>query len=124
MPNQIYYCRPVFRPPSEAYSLLIQLTEGCTYKCDFCMSNLRKQFIVREIEDVKKDLDIAKQKYGSNVNKIFFLDGNAMVTPTEKLLEVTKYSFSLFCCIFESVMPAREAPPLVFELKPAIVTGY
>ena len=33
----IYYCEPVFRPPSEAYSLLIQLTEGCTFKCDFCV---------------------------------------------------------------------------------------
>jgi len=92
MTDEIYHCKPVFRPPSEAYSLLIQLTEGCTYKCDFCMSNLRKQFIVRDVEAVKKDLDIAKKQYGSNVRRIFFLDGNAMVTPFEKLLEVTKYS--------------------------------
>ena len=94
--EEIYYCRPVFRPPSEAYSLLIQLTEGCTFRCDFCMSNLRKQFIVREVKDVKEDLDVARKKYGSNVKKIFFLDGNAMVTPAEKLLEVTKYAFHLF----------------------------
>jgi len=94
--EEIYYCAPVFRPPSEGRSLLIQLTEGCTYKCDFCMSNLRKHFIVREISDVKKDLDIARKQYGPNVRRIFFLDGNAMVTPTEKLIEVTKYANKVF----------------------------
>ncbi|MGQ4875123.1 MAG: radical SAM protein [Promethearchaeota archaeon] len=94
--DRIYYCEPVFRPPSEAYSLLIQLTEGCTYKCDFCMSNLRKRFVIRDIEDVKKDLEIARKIYGPNVRRIFFLDGNAMVTPTDKLLEVVKYANELF----------------------------
>lgn len=94
--EKIYYCEPVFRPPSEANSLLIQLTEGCTFKCDFCMSNLRKQFTIRGVDDVKKDLDIARKKYGKHVKKIFFLDGNAMVTPTDKLLEVTRYAMELF----------------------------
>ncbi len=96
MSNQIYYCKPVFRPPSEARSLLIQLTEGCTYQCDFCMSNLRKEFRIRSVDAVKKDLDNARKIYGMNVNRIFFLDGNAMVTPTNKLLEVTNYAFELF----------------------------
>jgi radical SAM superfamily enzyme YgiQ (UPF0313 family) len=94
--SSIYYCYPVFRPPSEGNSLLIQLTEGCTYHCDFCVSNLRKDFKVRNLEDVKKDLDVANRKYGSHVRKIFFLDGNAMVTPTEKLLEITKYAMNTF----------------------------
>ena len=94
--EEIYYCAPVFRPPSEGRSLLIQLTEGCTFKCDFCMSNLRKQFVVREVYDVKKDLDIARRQYGPNVRRVFFLDGNAMVTPTEKLLEVTLYAHEIF----------------------------
>lgn len=94
--ENIYYCQPVFRPPSEARSLLIQLTEGCTFRCDFCVSNLRKQFKVRNLEDVKKDIDIAKQIYGANVRRIFFLDGNAMVTPFEKLLNITEYAHSIF----------------------------
>ncbi|MBY8987855.1 MAG: radical SAM protein, partial [Candidatus Lokiarchaeota archaeon] len=67
--------------------------EGCTFKCDFCMSNLRKNFKIRSIEEVKKDLDIAANKqFSSSVRKLFFLDGNAMVTPTLKLLELTKYA--------------------------------
>ncbi|MFX0003995.1 MAG: radical SAM protein [Candidatus Hermodarchaeota archaeon] len=94
--EEIYYCQPVFRPPSEAYSLLIQLTEGCSFKCDFCMSNLRKEFLVRDIKLVKKDLDVARKQYGPRVRKIFFLDGNAMVTPTDKLVEITRYAFTLF----------------------------
>jgi len=94
--ERIYYCQPVFRPPSEAYSLLIQVTEGCTFKCDFCISNLRKEFVIRDVDEIKKDLDIAKRQYGANVKKIFFLDGNAMVTPTERLLEITRYAKELF----------------------------
>ena len=94
--EDIYYCHPVFRPPSEGNSLLIQLTEGCTFHCDFCMSNLRKHFLVRDVEDVKRDLDIAKKHYGPGVRKIFFLDGNAMVTPAEKLIEVTRYAKKIF----------------------------
>jgi radical SAM superfamily enzyme YgiQ (UPF0313 family) len=94
--ESIYYCEPVFRPPSEANSLLIQLTEGCTYKCDFCVSNLRKQFKIRSVEDVKKDLDIARKKYGPYVKKLFFLDGNALVTPTQELVELTKYAMLIF----------------------------
>jgi radical SAM superfamily enzyme YgiQ (UPF0313 family) len=94
--DNIYYCHPVFRPPSEAHSLLIQLTEGCTYKCDFCVSNLRKNFKIRDVKEVKKDLDIAKNQNGSFVRRIFFLDGNAMVTPTDKLIELTKYAMETF----------------------------
>ncbi|MFW9999523.1 MAG: radical SAM protein [Candidatus Hodarchaeota archaeon] len=94
--DEIYYCKPVFRPPSEAFSLLIQVTEGCNYNCDFCMSNLGKKFLIRKSKDIQKDLDVAKKIYGPNIKKIFFLDGNAMVTPTEKLIEITKYAFEIF----------------------------
>ena len=95
--ERIYYCEPVFRPPSEGNSLLIQLTEGCTFFCDFCMSNLRKKFIIRSIEEVKRDLDIgARKHYSSLVRKLFFLDGNAMVTPADKLIELTTYAMKVF----------------------------
>ena len=92
----IYYCPPVFRPPSEHSSLLIQLTEGCTYKCDFCVSNLNKDFKMRATEDVIQDLKIAKNIYGNRVKKLFFLDGNAMVTPFKTLLKVTEYATKIF----------------------------
>lgn len=93
--NEIYYSEPVYRPPSEAASLLIQVTEGCTYRCSFCFANM-KQFKIRELSDIKKDMDTARKVYGTDVRKMFFLDGNAMVIPYSKLLELTSYAMSLF----------------------------
>jgi len=51
---------------------------------------------VRKIDDVKNDINIAKKIYGQNIRRIFFLDGNAMVTPTEKLMDVIKYANKVF----------------------------
>ncbi|OLS14503.1 MAG: oxygen-independent coproporphyrinogen III oxidase, partial [Promethearchaeota archaeon CR_4] len=51
----LYYREPVYRPPSEAYSLLIQATIGCSYRCTFCLSNLTKDFSIRPTEDIKRD---------------------------------------------------------------------
>jgi radical SAM superfamily enzyme YgiQ (UPF0313 family) len=92
----IYYCEPVYRPPSEAYSLLIQATEGCTYRCAFCVNNIGKKFKVRTVEDIKRDIDTALHIYGRDVRRIFFLDGNAMVMPFEQLLEITRYAGKVF----------------------------
>ncbi len=123
--KQIYYCEPVFRPPSEARSLLIQLTEGCTYKCAFCVSNLRKNFKIRDIEDVKIDLDIARKIYGPGVRRIFFLDGNAMVTPPEKLLTTINYAYELFprlerCAVYAHAKDIlKKAPNQLEELSKA-----
>ncbi|MHA1110150.1 MAG: B12-binding domain-containing radical SAM protein [Promethearchaeota archaeon] len=95
MNRRIYYREPVFRPPSEGRSLLIQATEGCTFRCSFCVSNLGKAFKVRKIEEIKQDLDTAKQ-LNHSVRRIFFLDGNAMVMPFKPLLEITRYAHQLF----------------------------
>ena len=91
----IYYSDPVYRPPSEAGSLLIQVTEGCTYRCNFCFANMKK-FKVRKLAEIKKDMDTARQVYGADVRKMFFLDGNAMVIPAAKLQELCNYAMSLF----------------------------
>lgn len=94
--KEIYYCEPVYRPPSEAYSLLIQATEGCTFRCSFCVSNITKQFKIREIEDIRKDLDTAAEIYGSAVNRIFLLDGNAFVMPAKTIIEICNYAKQKF----------------------------
>jgi radical SAM superfamily enzyme YgiQ (UPF0313 family) len=75
--------------------LLIQATEGCTYRCSFCVSNLGKPFKIRSVEDIKRDLDIAQNIYGT-VRRVFLLDGNAMVMPFSPLLEITKYAYTVF----------------------------
>ncbi len=91
----IYYKQPVYRPPSEAKSLLIQATEGCTHKCTFCIGNDGKKFIIRKTEDIKKDINTAKSIYGDIVRKLFLLDGNAFVMKPDMLIDIAEYSYKV-----------------------------
>ena len=69
----------VFRPPSEAHSLIIQATVGCSHnQCTFCDMYKEKQFHVRKLADVLEDLRLARQYY-SFVRRIFLADGDALI---------------------------------------------
>ena len=58
----IEYEGRVFRPPSEAYSLIVQVTIGCSHnKCTFCDMYKEKRFRVRKLEEVKADFDEARR---------------------------------------------------------------
>jgi radical SAM superfamily enzyme YgiQ (UPF0313 family) len=96
MLKELYYKEPVYRPPSEANSLLIQATEGCTYQCTFCIESIERKFKIRSISDIKQDIDTAKQIYADGIRKLFFLAGNAMAMPYARLLEITQYAHSVF----------------------------
>jgi len=90
------YEEPVFRPPSEAFSLIVQATIGCSWnKCTFCGMYKMKKFRVRDIEEVKEDFRIAKEIYG-NVRRVFLADGNALTADTDYLLDVAEYANRLF----------------------------
>lgn len=93
--SDIYYKYPVYRPPAEANSLLIQATEGCCHKCHFCIGNEGKKFLIRNIEDIKKDIYKAHLYYGDSIKKMFLLDGNAFVMKTSSLIEIARYSYSI-----------------------------
>ncbi|RLD60919.1 MAG: radical SAM protein [Bacteroidetes bacterium] len=85
------YDEPLFRPPSEAYSLILQLTLGCSWnKCAFCEMYSSKKFSVRKEDDIFKDIDKAAI-YSPDIRKIFLADGNAMVLSSTKLLKVLGY---------------------------------
>lgn len=92
---EIYYKQPVYRPPSEANSLLIQATEGCCHKCTFCIGNEGKKFLIRPVELIKKDIFNAYLYYGDGVRKMFLLDGNAFVMKAESLVEIARYSYGI-----------------------------
>ena len=63
----------VYRPPSEANSLLIQATIGCPHnKCSFCSMYKQSRFRIRELADIKEDLLAARQYYGEYVESLFF----------------------------------------------------
>ena len=86
----IDYVEPVFRPPSEAKSLILPVTNGCSWnKCTFCemYTQPQKKFRARKPEDVLQDIRNAARSLGG-VRRVFLADGDAMVLPTRRLLEI------------------------------------
>lgn len=87
----------VYRPPSEARSLIVQVTIGCAHNtCTFCNMYKAKDFRVRSMEEIMEDLKEAHNSYGAYVQKVFLADGDALVLQTEKLLEILKAVRELF----------------------------
>lgn len=85
----IEYVEPVFRPPSEAKSLILPVTNGCSWnKCTLKMyTQPQKKFRARKPGEVQADIDRAAKSFGG-VRRVFLADGDAMVLPTRRLLEV------------------------------------
>ena len=78
----------VFRPPSEAYSLIVQATVGCSHnKCAFCDMYKEKKFHVRPLPDVLEDIDLARAAY-RRIDRIFLADGDALILKTDTLLAI------------------------------------
>ena len=85
------YVGDIYRPPSEAYSLLVQVTIGCSHnKCTFCNMFKEKQFKVRNPEEVLEDLAWARSHY-SRVERIFLCDGDALCLANHKLIRILDY---------------------------------
>lgn len=79
----------IIRPPSEAYSLLIQVTTGCSHnKCTFCGTYEGKKFKIKSLDIIKKDLHEARS-FGS-VQRVFLCDGDALIIPQPRLEEILK----------------------------------
>jgi radical SAM superfamily enzyme YgiQ (UPF0313 family) len=90
------YEEPVFRPPSEAYSLIIQATIGCSHnKCTFCGMYRGKKFRIRDLDEIKEDILLSKEYYGE-VRRIFLADGNAFAMPTDQLLEILDFAYAIY----------------------------
>jgi len=82
------YDMPLFRPPSEARSLIFQVTLGCSWnRCVFCTSYRTKEFRVRPFEEVERDVVEMSRCY-PDARKIFLADGDPMAAPTGYLVKV------------------------------------
>ncbi len=82
------YDYPLFRPPSEANSLILQITLGCSHnKCTFCYMYKDKQFKTKSYEEIKKHILLTKNYY-PNPKKIFLGDGNVLCLSTEKIIQI------------------------------------
>ena len=82
----------VYRPPSEARSLIVQVTIGCAHnKCTFCTMYKDKQFRVRKKEEVLEDFQMAYDTYGDRIRRIFLADGDALIVRTPDLLDILNF---------------------------------
>lgn len=84
----IEYNYPVFRPPGEANSLILQLSYGCSWnKCLFCEMYTSRQFRIRKMEEIIAEIKKIKSS-GQVINKVFLADGDAFTLKTVFLLEI------------------------------------
>lgn len=82
------YVGRIFRPPSEAPSLLLQVTVGCSHnRCTYCDMYTDKQFRPKAPEIVSTDLDEAA-RIGPRFSRVFLCDGDALILSTRRLLAV------------------------------------
>lgn len=87
----MHYSGAVYRPPSEAHSLIVQCTLGCSHnRCAFCIMYKEKQFSINPIEQVLGDLAEARRYY-PRIERIFLADGDALILPMDYLLRVLDY---------------------------------
>jgi len=78
----------VIRPPSEANSLILQVTYGCSHnRCTFCPTYLDKPFKIRNIDTIMKDIKDA-QNMVPGTRRVFLADGNALVLKTTMLYDI------------------------------------
>ena len=107
------YDFPPFRPPSEAESLLLRVTRGCPWnRCTFCSMYKDLKFEIRDVEEVKHDIELARELYGPRVRTVFIGDSNSLVVKTESLIEILKFLYAGFPAV-ERVTSYGRAKTLV-----------
>lgn len=87
----------VYRPPSEARSLIVQVTIGCSHnRCRFCTMYKDKKFRIRSMKEIREDFYEARERYGEQIEKVFLADGDALVLPAEMLKDLLAFIRNLF----------------------------
>jgi len=80
----------IYRPPSEANSLILQVAVGCSYnRCTFCHSFQGKEFRIKSFEEIKEDIDEVSV-YGP-IPRVFLADGDALIIPQKDLVRILEY---------------------------------
>ena len=87
----------LYRPPSEWKSYLLQCTIGCSHnKCTFCGMYKEKKFRIRPVEEVLEDIDMALEYYGPGLERVFLMDGDAIIIKTDDLLKILRKLYAAF----------------------------
>lgn len=84
----MHYEGMMIRPPSEANSILLQVTLGCSHnKCTFCGTFREKRFDIKKEDIIFEDIEFAR-KYCKRQNRVFICDGDAMIVPQKRLVRI------------------------------------
>jgi radical SAM superfamily enzyme YgiQ (UPF0313 family) len=82
-----HYVEPLFRPPSEARSLIFQITVGCSQNsCTFCGMYKGKSFRIRPVAEILAEIAEIPERYRPVIDRVFLADGDALVYPYEGLV--------------------------------------
>jgi len=88
---ELGYDYPLYRPPSEANSVIFQVTLGCSFnKCSFCNMYRTKEYSERPWEEIKSEIDIVSKSL-PQTERIFLADGDAINLHTEKFVQILEY---------------------------------
>ena len=88
---ELGYDYPLYRPPSEANSVIFQVTLGCSFnKCSFCNMYRSKEYSERPWDEIKSEIDIVSRSF-PQTERIFLADGDAINLSTEKLVQILDY---------------------------------
>lgn len=80
----------VIRPPSEADSLILQVTVGCSHnQCTFCPAYKAKRFRIKSFEEIKEAIDEASV-HAQHVRRVFLADGDALIIPQPRLMQIVR----------------------------------
>ncbi len=86
----MHYEGMMIRPPSEANSILLQVTLGCSHnKCTFCGTFREKRFNIKKDDVIFEDIEFARE-YCTRQNRLFICDGDAMIVPQKRLVKILK----------------------------------
>ena len=87
----------LYRPPGEWKSYLLQCTIGCSNnQCTFCGMYKEKKFRIRPTEEILEDIDMARAYYGPGLQRVFLMDGDAIIIKTEDLLRILHKLYEAF----------------------------
>ncbi len=86
----MHYEGMMIRPPSEANSILLQVTLGCSHnKCTFCGTFREKRFNIKKDDIIFEDIEFAR-KHCQRQNRLFICDGDAMIIPQKRLVKILR----------------------------------
>ena len=92
----MHYDMPLYRPPSEAYSLIFQVTLGCSHnRCAFCNMYRQKKFRIRPWEELRADILEAATSY-RRTPRIFLADGDALVVDADYMIRILGFLYEQF----------------------------